>query len=113
VTRSLITTHVLDTALGQPAEGVTVTLTSITESGAEQIASGTTDADGRVQDLGPTRLEPGCYRLVFDTGAYHAGTGQPSFFPEVAITFMIADSAAHHHVPVLLSPYAYSTYRGS
>jgi 5-hydroxyisourate hydrolase len=110
---SLITTHVLDTSLGRPAEGVAVTLHSITASGTEAIASATTDADGRVQELGPTRLAPGRYRLVFDTASYHAGSDQPSFFPEVAITFTVADGSVHHHVPVLLSPFAYSTYRGS
>jgi 5-hydroxyisourate hydrolase len=113
MTPSLITTHVLDTALGRPAEGVSVTLHAITASGVEAIARATTDADGRALDLGPTRLAPGRYRLVFDTASYHADTDQPSFFPEVAITFTVADGTEHHHVPVLLSPYAYSTYRGS
>lgn len=110
---SLVTTHVLDTALGCPATGVTVSLTAVTADGTRTIATGATDADGRVAALGPPRLEPGPYRLVFATGAYHAATGQPSFFPEVAITFAIENGAVHHHVPLLLSPYAYSTYRGS
>ncbi len=109
MSQSLITTHVLDTALGRPAEGVTVTL----HAGDEVIATATTDAGGRVAELGPSRLDPGAYRLVFDTAGYQAGTSQPVFFPEVAITFTITDGALHHHVPLLLSPYAYSTYRGS
>jgi 5-hydroxyisourate hydrolase len=66
-----------------------------------------------VGEIGPAELDPGYYRLVFATGAYHAGTGQTSFFPEVTITFVVDVGAAHHHVPLLLSPFAYSTYRGS
>ena len=76
-------------------------------------SSATTDADGRARDLGPDRLDAGTYRLVFDVEAYAATTGQACFFPEVVITFALADPAAHHHVPLLLGPYAYSTYRGS
>lgn len=110
---SLITTHVLDTALGRPATDVTVTLHAIVADDDVHVATSRTDADGRVSDLGPAHLEPGTYRLVFDTAAYHASTGQPGFFPEVAITFTVDDGAVHHHVPLLLSPYAYSTYRGS
>jgi 5-hydroxyisourate hydrolase len=105
----VITTHVLDTALGRPAQGIAVALLSRDEV----IATATTDVDGRVGSLGPAHLEPGQYRLVFDTAGYHDSTGQPSFFPEVAITFNVDDGATHHHVPLLLSPYAYSTYRGS
>ena len=115
--RSAVTTHVLDTALGRPAAGVPVRLervqTPADTQGSTAVASGTTDADGRVTDLGPDRLEPAAYRLVFDTAAYFAATGQTAFFPEVALTFTLSDSEQHHHVPVLLSPFAYSTYRGS
>jgi len=103
---SLVTTHVLDTAAGRPAQGVPVRL----ESGGALIASGHTDDDGRIRDLGPERLDPGVYRLVFDTAAY---LGPDGFFPEITVTFRITDPGAHHHVPVLLSPFAYSTYRGS
>ncbi|KAA9151434.1 hydroxyisourate hydrolase [Amycolatopsis acidicola] len=103
---SLVTTHVLDTAAGKPARGVPVRL----ESAAGPVAEGVTDEDGRVRELGPERLEPGVYRLVFDTEAY---LGPDGFFPEVALSFRITDPEAHHHVPVLLSPFAYSTYRGS
>jgi 5-hydroxyisourate hydrolase len=109
---SAITTHVLDTALGRPAEGVPVRLESV--SGAvTTLATAVTNADGRVADLGPERIRAGVYRLVFDTAAYFEATGQRGFFPEVTLTFTVVDPEQHHHVPVLLSPFAYSTYRGS
>lgn len=104
---SLVTTHVLDTANGRPAKGIAVRFET---AEGKPIADGRTDDDGRIRDLGPETLEPGAYRLVFDTGAY---LGPDAFFPEVALTFRIADGTAHHHVPLLLSPFAYSTYRGS
>jgi 5-hydroxyisourate hydrolase len=107
---STISTHVLDSARGQPAAGVEVRLESV--DGAE-IATGSTDADGRIADLGPSELAAGAYRLVFNTGGYFAVTGQPVFYPEVAIAFAIADPDEHYHVPLLLAPFAYSTYRGS
>jgi 5-hydroxyisourate hydrolase len=77
-----------------------------------EVASAGTDADGRVRDLAPQGLEPVDHRLVFDTAAYFAATGQTGFYPEVAITFCVADER-HYHVPLLLSPFAFSTYRGS
>lgn len=104
---SLVTTHVLDTAKGRPAPGIAV---RFERADGKPIAEGQTDDDGRIRDLGPETLEPGAYRLVFDTGAY---LGPDAFFPEVALTFRITDGTAHHHVPLLLSPFAYSTYRGS
>jgi len=104
---SLVTTHVLDTAKGRPATGIAVRFET---AEGQPIADGRTDDDGRIRDLGPETLAPGSYRLVFDTGAY---LGPDAFFPEVALTFRIADGTAHHHVPLLLSPFAYSTYRGS
>jgi 5-hydroxyisourate hydrolase len=104
---SLVTTHVLDTATGRPAKGIAVRFET---AEGKPIADGRTDDDGRIRDLGPETLAPGAYRLVFDTGAY---LGPDAFFPEVALTFRIADGTAHHHVPLLLSPFAYSTYRGS
>ncbi|TNC22495.1 hydroxyisourate hydrolase [Amycolatopsis alkalitolerans] len=103
---SLVTTHVLDAAAGRPAAGIPVRL----ESDGRLVAEGRTDSDGRIRDLGPERLEPGVYRLVFDTAAY---LGPDGFFPEITVSFRITDGAAHHHVPILLSPFAYSTYRGS
>jgi 5-hydroxyisourate hydrolase len=112
---SAVTTHVLDTALGRPAAGIPVRLEALTGSpaGTTVLATASTNADGRVPELGPDRVEPGAYRLVFDTAAYFAASGQSGFFPEVAITFELADPGQHYHVPVLLSPFAFSTYRGS
>jgi 5-hydroxyisourate hydrolase len=107
---SNLTTHVLDAALGRPAVGVDVRLETLS---GETLATGTTNGDGRLPGLVAEPLGPGPYRLVFATGAYHAATGQTGFYPEVAITFTITDAAQHHHVPLLLAPYAYSTYRGS
>jgi len=97
---SHVTTHVLDTAAGRPAAGIPVRLLV----GAVLVAAGETDADGRVSDLGPETLEPGDYRLEFDVAT--------PFLPRVVIDFTIAD-ASHYHVPVLLSPYGFTTYRGS
>ena len=107
---SAVTTHVLDAALGRPAVGVAVRLET---AGGEPLARGSTDADGRVTGLGPDALPPGTYRIRFDTGAYFAAAGQAGFYPEVTITFDLSDPDAHYHVPLLLSPFAYSTYRGS
>jgi 5-hydroxyisourate hydrolase len=106
---SAISTHVLDTALGRPAAGVPVRLERLLPDGPQVLGSATTDDDGRVAELGPEQVEPGRYRLVFDVAGYHGGDG---FFPEVAIIFVVGD-AEHYHVPLLLSPYGYSTYRGS
>ncbi|GAA2138389.1 hydroxyisourate hydrolase [Nocardioides koreensis] len=99
---SQVTTHVLDTTAGRPAAGVAVRL----ECGDAVLASGTTDADGRIAGLGPDRLDPGTYRLRFDTAA------RSDFFPEVVIAFVVVDDT-HLHVPLLLSPHGYTTYRGS
>ena len=106
---SHVTTHVLDAALGRPAVGVAVELQ---DARGDVIALGVTNADGRVPSLGPDALLPGAYRLVFDTGSYFAASSTPTFYPRVAIDFDLADPA-HYHVPLLLSPFAYSTYRGS
>jgi 5-hydroxyisourate hydrolase len=113
---SAITTHVLDTARGTPAAGVPVRLERVPGSGAgpEEIGRASTDADGRVRDLGPERLRPGTYRLVFDTAEYFASLDQRDwFFPEVTVTFTADGAATHYHVPLLLSPFGYTTYRGS
>jgi|SRR5579875_1507552 len=109
---SMVTTHVLDTALGQPAPGVPVRLEQVGDSGASVLAEGVTDADGRVRDFGPDGLAPGTYRVVFGTGAYFARSGQRAFYPEVTVSFLVEDGG-HYHVPLVLSPFAYSTYRGS
>ena len=108
---STVTTHVLDTALGRPAAGVTVRLERPGE--AAPLASGTTDADGRIGALGPDGLAPGVYRIWFGTGAYFARDGRRTFYPEVTVTFEVEDGGGHYHVPLTLSPFAYSTYRGS
>jgi 2-oxo-4-hydroxy-4-carboxy-5-ureidoimidazoline decarboxylase len=103
-----LSTHVLDAALGRPAAGVAVRLLL----GEELLAEAKTDDDGRVRALGPD-LVAGTYRLVFATGEYFAATAPECFYPEVVVTFTVTDPARHHHVPLLLSPFAYSTYRGS
>ena len=110
---STVTTHVLDTARGVPAAGVPVRLESVSGAGQEEIGSASTDADGRVREIGPDRLPRGTYRLVFDTAAYFAQQRTAGFFPEVAITFTVGGDGQHYHVPLLLSPFGYATYRGS
>ena len=105
-----LSTHVLDAALGCPAAGVGVRLEAL--PGGELLAETITDHDGRVRELA-LDLPAGPYRITFDTGGYFAATGQQGFYPEVAVTFVVIDPGEHHHVPLLLSPFAYSTYRGS
>ena len=105
-----LSTHVLDTSLGSPAAGITVVLETVDGQG---IGDGVTDGDGRVGSIGPERLEPGDYRLRFASGGYFAGRGVDAFYPEVVVVFTIADADQHYHVPVLLNPFGYSTYRGS
>ena len=112
----MITTHVLDTARGKPAVGVPVVLEqSAGENGWRSIGHGETDADGRLRALVPSgiTLEPGRYRLTFDTRRYFDAQGVRAFYPHVVIVFETAANEAHYHVPLLLSPYGYSTYRGS
>ena len=110
-----ITTHVLDTSLGRPAGGVGVTLSRREGSAWVELGRGRTDADGRCQDLLAQggSLQPSVYRLTFDTAAYFGARGVPSFYPEVSVVFEVREPAQHHHVPLLLSPFGYSTYRGS
>ena len=110
---SHITTHVLDTGSGRPAAGIAVALHHLEAGRWVRIATGATDADGRVKNLGPEQLPSGTYRLEFDTGSYFAATNTEAFFPEVTLTFAVDAAQAHYHVPLLLSPFAYSTYRGS
>jgi 5-hydroxyisourate hydrolase len=111
----MITTHVLDTAAGRPAAGVPVRLEHVTGSGAAEIGRGVTGPDGRAAQLGPVQLPPGRYRLVFHTAAYLAAAGhEPAFYPEVSVLFTVTGQPGeHYHLPLLLSPYGYSTYRGS
>lgn len=111
----MITTHVLDTARGVPAEGVGVRLEKALPEGRwSRIAEGRTKADGRVSDLLPqgAKLERGVYRLAFETAEYFRSLKVKGFYPAVEVTFEVTDER-HHHIPLLLSPYGYSTYRGS
>ena len=107
---STVTTHVLDVALGCPAAGVAVRLEQADGTG---VAAGITDADGRIGDLGPDDLAPGTYRIAFDTGAYFRRDGRRAFYPEVTVMFLVEAGGGHYHVPLTLSPFAYSTYRGT
>ena len=112
--KSPITTHVLDTSLGKPAAGVAVTLYRIGKHDElEPLATGVTNSDGRVMDLVSEELALGVYQLAFDTAEYFAQLGIESFYPKVMIQFEIKDASEHYHVPLLLSPFGYSTYRGS
>ena len=109
-----VSTHVLDTASGQPAAGIPVTLRRREDTGAwNEVGSGITDEDGRVKELSSDPLEAGDYRLEFDTAPYFKVAGTSAFFPEVLVVFRVIDPSAHHHVPLLLSPFGYSTYRGT
>jgi 5-hydroxyisourate hydrolase len=111
-----ISTHVLDTSRGRPAGGVPVALERRSEEPAwHLVARGTTDADGRLRDLLPpgAALQPGVYRLTFDTAAYFGSREVEGFYPEVSVVFTIRARGEHYHVPLLLSPFGYSTYRGS
>ncbi len=107
-----LSTHVLDAVSGEPAAGMRVVLSRRADDGWEEVAGATTDADGRVRDLAPAGLEQGDHRLVFDTAAHFAATGTTGFYPEVSVVFTVTGDR-HLHVPLLLSPYAFSTYRGS
>ena len=111
----MITTHVLDMAKGRPAAGVTVILELRQASEWSPISRGATDENGRLATLTEGRvIPPGTYRLTFDIGAYHRDQGiSVPFFPEAKITFNVRDVSDHYHVPLLLSPFGYSTYRGS
>ncbi len=104
-----LSTHVLNAVTGRPAAGVPVTLT---DSAGTLLSQSVTDDDGRISALASGDLS-GVYRLTFDTASYFAAQGTAGFYPEVVITFQIDDPAGRFHVPILLSPYAYSTYRGS
>ena len=112
---SQVTTHILDTSIGKPASDVAVILQKAGKKNEWiTIGMGLTDADGRIKDLLSTDriLEPGVYHLIFDTKTYYSRQGKPGFYPSVTIEFELADSS-HYHVPLLLNPFGYSTYRGS
>ncbi len=112
---SPITTHILDTALGRPAAGVAITLSVLDRGSWQPLGQGTTDSDGRLRTLlaDGHALVAGHYRITFAVGAYHAAHGQSGFFPEVTLDFLVSDPSQHYHVPLLLSPFGFSTYRGS
>jgi 5-hydroxyisourate hydrolase/2-oxo-4-hydroxy-4-carboxy-5-ureidoimidazoline decarboxylase len=109
-----LTTHVLDTAIGKPGADISIRLQIPVNGTWQSIAQGITNADGRVGDLLPQQkiLSPGNYKLVFDTGSYFAAQKIKGFYPEVEIQFIIKDEAPYH-VPLLINPFGYSTYRGS
>lgn len=106
-----LSTHVLDTARGVPASGVPVILQRHDGHEWMTVADGQTDMDGRLRDwVSDSRWGTGLYRLVFNTAAYQ---GPDAFFPEVMVVFTVHEPHRHHHIPLLLSPFGYSTYRGS
>jgi len=112
---SAVSTHVLDTVRGEPASGIVVRLERV---GSGELGRATTDDDGRITDFGVASLSAGTYRLVFETGPYLDGSGVSergvmAFFPEVVVTFAADGLRPRYHIPLLLSPYSYSTYRGS
>jgi 5-hydroxyisourate hydrolase len=136
LTVSTLSTHVLDATSGRPATGVHVRLEQNGRDGWSEVCEGLTDADGRLKLPGPAApgpvapgpvapgpvapgpvaeagFEPGVYRITFGSGAYFAARGTASFYPEVTVTFEMTGQGGHYHVPLLLSPFAYSTYRGS
>jgi len=120
---STISTHVLDTSIGKPAPGVAVLLERVRDGKGDpaidqrdaNLGAGTTDKDGRLRDFvsAGAVLGEGTYRLRIDVGEYFARHLRSTFFPEVVIVFQIDAPDEHYHVPVLISPYGYSTYRGS
>ena len=111
---SPITTHVLDTSLGQPARGLEIVLSRQEGAGWSQIGRGVTNADGRIVDLmKPGSLKAGIYQMMFHTGAYLAQRESGGFYPRVPVIFEITATDQHYHVPLLLNPFGYSTYRGS
>ena len=110
-----ISTHVLDTSLGHPASEMSVALERQEGPQWIGIGGGLTDSDGRVRSLVPqgAPVSAGTYRVVFETGAYFARRGVATFYPQVTVIFEAHEAQGHYHVPLLLSPYGYSTYRGS
>ena len=109
-----LSTHVLDTAGGQPAIGVDVVCDRLGPDGWVEVARGTTDDDGRIPSLlSSEAMTAGPHRLTFDTGGWFAARGEQTFWHDIVVAFEVTDPTEHHHVPLLLSPYGYSTYRGS
>lgn len=114
-TRSPITTHILDLSRGAAAAGVPVTLEHLLGTSWKSVARGLTGTDGRIEDfLTPgSKAEKGTYRLTFDTSTYFKSQGISSFYPNVTVVFELSNPDQHHHIPLLLSPFGYSTYRGT
>jgi 5-hydroxyisourate hydrolase len=109
-----VSTHVLDTTRGRPAKGVPVTLSHRgTDRRWSVVGRGTTGADGRIRELAEGGIAFGEYRLEFDTAHYFQEQGATEFYPEVAVVFTVSDSHEHYHIPLLLSPFGYSTYKGT
>ena len=111
----MITTHILDTSTGKPAVGVRVSLSRVQNANRAVVSSGVTDADGRLRDLVPAadKVNAGVFELTFETGTYFRARGVEPFHPRVTIIIEITDPQQHYHVPVLISPFGYTTYRGS
>jgi 5-hydroxyisourate hydrolase len=111
----VITTHILDLSIGKPAGGVRVALTRVDDTERTVVGSGVTDADGRLKDLVPkaAKVNAGVFELTFETGAYFKARDLQPFHPRVTVTIEITDPAQHYHVPLLISPFGYTTYRGS
>lgn len=107
----MITTHILDTSRGKPAVNVGVKLEARRDSAWHEVGRGETDSDGRCKTLAPGDVPPGIYRLCFDTGSYFRERHTETFFPEIVVIFTVTEGK--YHVPLLVSPYGYSTYRGS
>jgi 5-hydroxyisourate hydrolase len=108
-----ITSHVLDTSTGRPASGLSVKLERAGSDGPALVASVTTDGDGRIRDWIPAGVPAGRYRLVFETGTWFRDAGRETLYPMVIVEFEVADGVPHYHLPLLLAPFGYSTYRGS
>ena len=108
-----ISTHILDTSRGRPAQGVAVQLELQTGAAWKELARGTTDADGRVKPLLGDIPQEGTFRISFDVAPYFQKLGNEAFFPRVQIEFLVKAKGEHYHVPLLLNPFGYSTYRGS
>lgn len=111
----MVTTHILDVSIGKPAAGVRVSLARVEDGNRVQVGSGVTDADGRLKNLVPAAPGPnaGVFELTFETGPYFMGRDIKSFHPRITVTVEITDATQHYHVPLLVSPFGYTTYRGS
>ena len=110
-----VSTHVLDTSIGRPASGMAVRLERLDGDAWIELSRTATNDEGRVAALlpGGAPVSTGTFRLTFDAAAYFAARAQDTFYPSIAIEFVVRDLAQHYHVPLLLSPFGYSTYRGS